>query len=107
MSRIVTDPALDPTTEAIVASNDERDRLRVEVLNLSKALVAAYTDVEVVTAERGYLVSEIDRLKTIGDAMFVEGCDQAVREIRDHFKKLQQAEVVAEIEKTWLKGQAS
>lgn len=69
----------DPTTAAIEAQNAERDQLRAEVARLDK----------------------------IGDALFVEGYDQAVREIRDHFKKSRQTDVVAEIEKIWMKGPAS
>ena len=69
----------DPTTAAIEAMNDERDRLRAEVVRLGK----------------------------IGDAMFVEGYDQAVREICDHFKKSRQLEIAYEIEKIWLKGPLS
>ena len=88
----------DPTTAAIEASNDEREKLRVEIARLEKALVAletlaARTDVEV-------------RAK-LGDALFVEGYDQAVREIHDHFKKARQDEVVAEIKKIWIKGPSS
>jgi len=56
----VIDPAADPTTEAIVASNDEREKLRAEVARLERALVAAYTDVEVLKADR-------DRLAQLGD----------------------------------------
>lgn len=70
---------IDPTTAAIEAQNDERDHLRAEVVRLGK----------------------------LGDAMFVEGYDQAVREIRDHFKKEQKLDVVAEIEKIWQKALAS
>lgn len=69
----------DPTTAAIEAMNDERDHLRAEVARLSK----------------------------IGDALFVEGYDQAVREIRDHFSKTRQADVAREIEAIWLKDPAS
>jgi len=96
----VTEPVSDPTTEAIAASTAEREKLHAEVLRLEKALVAAYTDVEVLTADR-------DRLSTRGDALFVEGYDQAVREIRDHFKQARQAEVVVEIEKIWLKARSA
>lgn len=75
----MTKTPLDPTTAAIEARNDELDQLR----------------------------AENDRLSKLGDTMFIEGFDQAVREIRDHFKKVCQDEVVTEIEKTWLKGSAS
>lgn len=70
---------VDPTAAAIEAQNNERDHLRAEV----------------------------ERLGKIGDAQFVEGYDQAVREIRDHFKKACQLDVVAEIEKIWLKDSPS
>ena len=92
--------AIDPTTAAIAAQNGERARLRTEVERLERALVAAYTDVEVVKADR-------DRLATLGDAMFVEGYDQAVREIRDHFAKGKETEIITEIEKIWLKDKRS
>jgi hypothetical protein len=75
----VTDPVFDPTTAAIEASSDERDRLRVEVARLSK----------------------------IGDTLFAEGYDQAVREIRDHFRSAKQVDVADEIEKIWLKHKPS
>ena len=85
---------IDPTTALIEASNAERDRLRAENDRLSKALVTAYTDVQVLKAER--------------DRMFVEGYDQAVCEIRDHFRRKADAEIVAkEIEKIWLQDKLS
>ena len=90
----------DPTTAAIEAQNDERAQLRAENHRLSKALVAAYTDVEVVTADR-------DRLSKLDDASFAKGYDQAVCEIRDHFARTEQREVVAEIEKIWKSERAS
>lgn len=62
----------DPTSAAIAAQSEERDQLRAENQRLSK----------------------------LGDAMFVGGYDQAVREIRDHFAK-GQPEVAREIEKIW------
>ena len=90
----VADPTIDPTTASIEAQSAEREKLRVEIARLEKALVAletlaARTDVEV-------------RAK-LGDALFVKGYDQAVREIHDHFKNARQDEVVAEIEKIWIK----
>ena len=94
----MTDLPLDPTSTAIAAKNEERDQLRAENQRLSRALVAACTEIEVVTADRGRLST----LSTRGDAMFVDGYDQAVREIRDHFAKAKAVEVVAEIEKIWL-----
>lgn len=92
----MTEPVLDPTTAAITEQIEERDQLRAENLRLSRALVAAYTDVEVVAADR-------DRLSKLGDTMFVEGYDQAVREIRDHFAKVDNGFIVAVIEQIWLK----
>ena len=102
-----TDPMTDPTTEALEGGNAERTRLRGEVLRLSKALVAAYTDVEAVSADRDRLGAEVARLKKIGDTMFVEGYDQAVGEIRDHFRKVDAEIVAKEIEKIWLKDKLS
>lgn len=87
---------LDPTTAAIAAQNAERDQLRVDVARLERALVAAYTEVEVVKADR-------DRRSQLGDTMFIEGFDQAVREVRTHFAKQKRPDVVAEIDKTWSK----
>ena len=100
-------PTIDPTTASIEAGNAERARLRAEVLRLSEALVAAYADSQAVSAERDQLRVEADRLKTIGDTMFVEGYDQAVVEIRDHFRKAKDTEVVTVIEKIWLKDKLS
>ena len=100
MTESKIDEAIDPTTAAIAASNDEREKLRTEVERLECALVAAYTDIEVVTADR-------DRFSKLGDAMFVEGYDEAVREIRDHFRKVKETEIVTEIEKIWLKEKLS
>ncbi len=90
---------LDPTTAAIAEQNAERDRLRAEVPRLERALVAAYTEVEVVKAEAA-------RLKKLGDTMFVEGYDQAVHEIRNHFTRQKQPDVVAEIDKICRKEDA-
>ena len=97
----------DPTTAAVEAAHAERDRLRAEVLRLSQALVAAYTNAEALGAERDRLGAETNRLKKIGDTMFVEGYDQAVGEIRDHFRKAKEANVVAEVEKIWMKDKQS
>lgn len=101
------EPTIDPTTASIEEGNAERARLRAEVLRLSEALVAAYTDSQGVSAERDQLRAEANRLKTIGETMFVEGYDQAVVEIRDHFRKAKDTDVVAEIEKTWLQDKLS
>ena len=104
MSEVPAEAAIDPTTDSFEAANDERARLRVDTLRLSEALVAAYTDATAIAAERDRLRVDVDRLKTIGDTMFVEGYDQAVGEIRDHFRKAGQHEVVATVETTWMKG---
>lgn len=69
--------ALDSTTAVI---EEQVAELRAESDRISKALVAAYTDIEVVTAERGHLHKH-------ADAAFEKGYDQAAREIRDHFAK--------------------
>ncbi len=87
---------IDPTTAAIAAQNADRDQLRSDVTRLERALVAAHTEIESVKADR-------DRLAKLGDTMFVEGYDQAVREIRDHFKKVENGYIVAVIEQIWLK----
>ena len=101
------EPTIDPTTASIEGGNAERTRLRAEVLRLSEALVGAYTDSQAVSAERDQLRTEANRLKTIGETMFVEGYDQAVVEIRDHFRKAGDTGVVAEIEKIWLQDKLS
>lgn len=103
----VSESTIDPTTASIEAGTAERERLRAEVLRLSQALVAAYTDSEAVSAERDLYRSEAERLTKIGETMFVEGYDQAVKEIRDHFRKVTQTEVVAEVEKIWMKDKLS
>ena len=90
----MTKTSPDPTTVAIEARNEALDQLRAENLRLSNALV------EGVKTHR-------DLLSKVGDALFVEGYDQAVREICDHFNKACQDTVVAEIEKIWLKGPGS
>jgi len=95
----VTEPSLDPTTAAIEAQNAERDQLRADNARLERALVAAYTEIEVIKADR-------DRLAGCGDASFVAGYDQAVLEIRDHFAKAGDHAVVNVIEATWLKRPA-
>ena len=45
----------DPTTAAIEAQRSARDQLRSEVSRLERALVTAYTEVEVVKADRDHL----------------------------------------------------
>ena len=107
MTVLKIESTIDPTTASLEAGNAERVRLRAEVLRLSEALAAAYTDSQAVSVERDQLRVEADRLKTIGKTMFVEGFDQAVVEIRDHFRKTGGAEVVAEIEKIWLQDKLS
>jgi hypothetical protein len=81
----------DPTTVALLAQSAERDQLRAENLRLSQALVAAYTEVEVLKAERDRLPiriaalrdrlrAERDRLPKRGDAVPVETeVDVAIR----------------------------
>jgi hypothetical protein len=69
----------DPTVASLEARNAEHERLRAEVIRLTKA----------------------------ADAMFAKGYDLAVSEIRDHFKKTGQQAVVAEIESIWIKRSAS
>ena len=98
-----TSEATDPTTASIERANVERERFRIEALRLSRALVAAYTEVEAATAERDFLRGEVERLTKIGDTLFVEGYHQAVEEIHDHFAKRKDVEVVAEVEKIWLR----
>jgi hypothetical protein len=66
----------DPTVAAMEARNAEHERLRAEVVRLTK----------------------------VADAMFAKGYDLAVSEIRDHFKKTKQQAVAAEIESIWIKG---
>jgi hypothetical protein len=83
----------DPTTAAIRHQVDERAQLRIENDRLSKALVAAYT--------------EIETLKAGDDHMFVKGYDQAVHEIRDHFAKMDNVHIVAVIEQIWFKKGAT
>jgi regulator of replication initiation timing len=96
----MTDPASDPTTAAIMEQLKERDQLRGETSRLREALAAALADVMRVTADRDHLRAEAAQR---GNAMFVEGYDQAVREIRDHFGKQRQPKVSAVIEKIWIK----
>jgi len=86
--------SLRPETVSIEVRNEALDQLRAENLRLSKVFV------EGVKTHR-------DLLSKVGDALFVDGYDQAVREIRDHFKKASQDEVAAEVEKIWRKGPAS
>lgn len=85
----------DPTTAAITAQIDDRDQLRAENARLAKALVAAYTQIEVTKADQGFA-----RMRS--DMLFGEGYDQAVREIHEHFKRSGQAATAHEIEKIWL-----
>ncbi len=90
----------DPTAVVTAAQGDERARLRVEVERLKRALVTAYIEVEVLKIDR-------DRWSRLGDELFVEGYDQAVREIRSYFAETKQAAVVSEIEEIWLKDAPS
>jgi hypothetical protein len=50
---------------------------------------------------------EVDRHAKIVDLAFEKGYDQAVREIRDHFKKVENGYIVAVIEQIWLKEKTS
>lgn len=108
--------SMDPTTAAIERAIDVREKLCAEVLRLERALAAAYTDVQVLTAERDRLrtvaemaeatKTELFRLRTIADEAdraFEKGYDQAVREIHDHFRKQKDTEVSGVINKIWLK----
>lgn len=111
--------SIDPTTAAIERAIYERETLLAEVLRLERALAAAYTDVQVLTADRDRLRTvaetaeasraELFRLRTIADEAdraFEKGYDQAVREIRDHFKKQNDSDVWGVIEKIWIKERA-
>jgi hypothetical protein len=73
----------DPTTAAITDQVAAWDRLRAEVVRLESALAAAH------------------RLASLADVMFVEGYDQAVREICDHFVKQQRPEIATQIAQIW------
>jgi len=77
----------DPTTAAIVASSAERARLVAEI--------------EALKSEQDLRIAEA------GDAAFARGYDQAVGEIRDHFRKAKETDVVVEIEKIWMKDKLS
>lgn len=90
----------DPTTASIEAAAAEREQLRAEVARLERALVAAYTEIETIKADRDRLAKQYPLL---GEAQFDLGYDQAVCEIRDHFKKASwQNNIAAEIEKIWI-----
>ena len=65
----------DPTIAAMEARNAEYDRLRSEVVRLTQA----------------------------ANTMFAMGYDQAVKEIREHFVKIEQPAIAAMIEANWLK----
>ena len=127
----MTTAMTDPTTSAIDAMAEERDRLRAENDRLSRALVAAYTEVEAVKAERDLdrrgweraeherdaehgraelcakdareARAEVEKLRARDDATFVAGYDQAVGEIRDHFAKAGDHGVVHVITTTWIR----
>jgi len=110
---------IDPTAASIERGNAEREELRDEVTRLERALAQAYTDNQVLTADRDGLraasqsveetKAELFRLRKIADdAERAEdkGYDQAVRDIRDHFKRQKDLEVVRTIESLWLKERA-
>ena len=86
----------DPTTAALAAQSADREQLRADGARIERELVDVRAAIATAREER-------DRLAARGDALFVEGYDQAVREIRDHFKKVNDGYVVAVIEETWLK----
>lgn len=87
----------DPTTAAIADLIAERDRLRAENRVLCKTVVAAYADLDLVTADR-------DRLAKIGEGVAAGAIRQTVREIRDHFVQIGAQEVADVIEKLWGRG---
>ena len=107
---------IDPTAVSIERGNAEREELRDEVTRLERALQAAYTELGSVKAERDGLAadaanndaikSEVFRLRKISDeadCAFDKGYQQAVREIRDHFRKQNAVDVTTTIETIWLK----
>lgn len=107
---------IDPTAASIERGNTEREELRNEVTRLERALQAAYTELGGVKAERDRLAadaagneaikSEVFRLRKISDEAdraFDKGYEQAVREIRDHFRKQNDEGVTMTIEKIWPK----
>ncbi len=72
---------IDPMAAAIEDRHAEREQLRIENDRLSRALIAAYTNVEVLSAECDRLCLEVQRLSKIGDQMFAKGYDQAKKEL--------------------------
>jgi len=83
--------SVDPTTASIEAQNDDRDQLRAENLRLSRALVAAYTEVEVVKAERdadrrGWEIAERERDAEHGRAELCAQDARAARADRDRLR---------------------
>ena len=65
----------DPTIASMEARNNEHERLRSEVVRLTQA----------------------------ANTMFAMGYDQAAKEIRDHFSKIDQPAIAAMIEAIWIK----
>lgn len=59
---------IDPTAAAIEARNSERDQLRAEVARLERALVAAYTELETVKADRDATARGRDAVERDRDA---------------------------------------
>ena len=107
---------IDPTAASIERGNTEREELRNEVTRLERALQAAYTELGGVKAERDGLAAdaanvealkaEVFRLRKISDEAdraFEKGYEQAVHEIRDHFRKQKDEDVTTAIETIWLK----
>lgn len=85
----------DCTTAALVAQVEARDHLRAENQQLYRELVATRAEIDA-------LKVECSQQKQLGDKMFVAGYEQAVREIRDHFARPKDPEVVSEIERRWM-----
>ena len=88
----MTDSVSDPTAAAITAFIDERESLRAEVVRLEKALVAAYTDIEVLKADRdatarGRDVAERERDAEHGRA---ELCSQDARTAHAEIERLKE-----------------
>jgi len=111
--------SIDPTAASIERGIAERERLAREVMRLERALAQAHTDNQVLTAERDGLrasshdvdemKAELSRLRKIADdadRAADKGYDQAVRDIRDHFKNQTNIEAVNTIENIWMKERA-
>ena len=55
---------------------------------------ATPSDAEAARADR-------DRMVMIGDALFIEGYELALREVRDHFRATRRPEIAAEVAVIW------